>query len=150
MYPAYQPVDNRCTGANGVPNGAHIWLDLTDAQVDALPIKPWERVVLKTVHHYGTYMMDFGGARADHTDSLAGMFPTEGAENYRPFGVTPPLETWAQSQGWNPVTISPVSGGFASATRYTFADNWTPLASLGGWNSGHLHVLDPCYARGNC
>jgi hypothetical protein len=150
VYPAFQPVDNRCTGTNGVPNGAHIWLDLTDAQVDALPIKAWEKVLLKTVHHYGTYMMDFGGVSASHTDSLAGMFPTEGAENYRPFGVTPPLETWAQAQGWTPVTISPINGGFSTATRYTFADHWNPLGSIGGWNSGHLHVIDPCYAQGSC
>jgi uncharacterized membrane protein len=150
VYPAFQPVDNRCSGPDGVPNGAHLWLDLTDKEVSALPITAWEKTVLRAMHDYGAYVMDFGGESAAHTDTLAHLTPFEGAENYVPFGVEPPFYTWAHEQGWTPVGIRPAGADDRAAVRWTFTDHWDPLAPLGGWKSGHLHVLDPCYAKGSC
>jgi hypothetical protein len=149
VYPAYQPGDTTCSDPNGIPNGAHIWLDLNDTQINALPITAAEKTILRAIHDYGIYILDTG-AGAAHPHGLVGLSDTfESEAAFSPFGVTPPIATWAQSQGWHPVTIYPRTSGFTTATRYVFSDTWNPLSSVGGWQA-HLHVLDPCSARGTC
>jgi hypothetical protein len=144
VYPAAQPIDNACSGPGPhVPNGAHLWLDLSDAQVAALPLRGWEKTVLRALHHYGAYVEDTvsGGERAH------GLFVPwfEDDAQYSAFGRPSPLAAWAREQNWRPVPIRPRSLAHRSTTWFTFSENWAPL----DWAS-HLHVVDPCYAQGTC
>jgi hypothetical protein len=150
VYPATQNGDVGCTGSPNAPLGSHIWLDLSDAQVNALPIAAWEKTLLRAMHNYGGYLMDSGGSPQTYTDTLARFASFEDDGQYSAFGVTSPWQTWAAAQGWNAASISPASAGYIQATRYISPNSpWNPLSSVGGWKQ-HLHIVDPCYAHGSC
>jgi hypothetical protein len=144
VYPAQQHFDDPCTG--GPPNGAHFWSDLTDAQVDALTLsgtaqdQTWQRAILKALHHYGAYLMDSGVAS---TRSKAPQFQFESGWQYNSFGNEDPWVTIAKNNGW---TV----GSTLGSTTYTFADSWNPLAAVGGWSGGHIHIVAECYAKQTC
>jgi hypothetical protein len=145
VYPASQPGDNVCTGGGPhVPNGAHVWLDLSDATIDGMPLQPWENTILHALHDYGAFVGDSGGGGRDHTDTLVQVMFEDDAQ-FEPFGATPPMSLLAQQLGWNPVRIAPSSGQYGGAIRWTASDDWQPV----DWSS-HLHIVDPCYARGSC
>jgi hypothetical protein len=138
VYPATQPGDYICSGAGPhVPNGAHVWLDLSDAAINALSINPWEKTILHALHQYGAFVGDTKGITPSHTDNLNQIRFESGAQ-FIPFGAASAMDTEAKSLGWNPVSIS-------GATRYVGSDNWQPV----NWQQ-HLHVVDPCYAQGTC
>lgn len=155
VYPAVQDSDARCTGPGpDAPIGSHVWLDVPDSRVDALPIHRWEKAILRAMHHYGGYIMDTG-CQAPHcpaySDSLLDlMLAQEEDVQYIAFGAPSPWVTYAESHGWSPIPIRARNSNYKAATRWLFTDNWNPLAAIGGWNSGHLHILDPCYAKGPC
>jgi hypothetical protein len=138
VYPASQPGDYVCSGGGPhVPNGAHVWLDLSDAAIDALPVKPWEKTILHALHQYGAFVGDSKGIKPGHTDNLNQIRFESGAQ-FVPFGVPSAMDAMAKSLGWTPVSIG-------SATRYVGSDNWRPV----NWRQ-HLHIVDPCYAQGSC
>ncbi len=138
VYPATQPGDYVCSGGGPhVPNGAHVWLDLSDAAIDALPAKPWEKTILHALHQYGGFVADTKGVTPSHTDNLNQIRFESGAQ-FVPFGAVSAMDTEAQSLGWNPVNVN-------GATRYVGSDDWQPV----NWQQ-HLHVVDPCYAQGTC
>lgn len=151
VYPANQPFDDQCSGpGTHVPNGAHVWLDLDDAQIAALPAQGWEKTILRALHHYGAYVGDssIGGARAH---GLIAPFWEDDAQ-YAAYGTPNPMAVWAKAQGWNPVTVHAQNPGDPNqhdTTWYTFSDSWNPLLSVGGW-AAHLRIVDPCYAQGTC
>ena len=149
VYPATQNGDVNCTGTNA-PLGAHIWLDLSDAQVNALPLAAWEKTLLRAMHNYGGYLMDSGGSPTQYANGYTAFAHIEDDGQYSAFGNASPWAAWAQSQGWNPTAIPAASAGYISATRWISPNSpWNPLASVGGW-AQHLHVVDPCYAQGAC
>lgn len=142
VYPAQQVFDDRSAGCP--PNGAHLWLDLTDTQVAALSLsgttatQTVQRAILKALHHYGGYLMDSGQA---DTRSHEPDFLLESGYSFSAFGATAPWVTFAQNNGW---TVGSVGG----ITTWTMADPWLPLGS-GGW-AAHLHIAAECYALGTC
>jgi len=144
VFPAGQHFDTVCTGGGpNLPNGAHVWLDLSPAAINALPITAAEKVLLTAMHNYGGYIMDSSGQTGSRTSGVMYLENTwDNSESYQPFGASAPLSSWALANGWNGVTV----GG---STWPTFADPWSPLSSVGGWKA-HLHVVDPCYAQGSC
>lgn len=145
VYPAAQPGDHVCTGGGpDVPNGAHVWLDVSDAAIEAMPLRAWEKTILHALHDYGAFVGDSQGTPRDHTDTLV-QFMFEDDAQFAPFGITPPMSVQARSLGWNPVTVGARSSAYGRATRWTAADDWQPV----DW-AAHLHVLDPCYAKGTC
>jgi hypothetical protein len=142
VYPAYQHGDRTCSLPNGLPNGAHIWLDLTDAQINALPLAAFEKTLLRALHDYGGYVLDSVASKS-HDYGLIHIKDTwESEAMYKPFGLVPPIDSWAQSQGWRAVNVNGV-------IRWTFSNAWNPLVSVGGW-AAHLHILDSCAAQGTC
>jgi hypothetical protein len=148
VYPAQQPFDSRCTGPGpDLPNGAHLWLDVDDARVNALAVTSWEKTILRALHHYGAYVLDSGSG----SDRAHGVFSPwfEDDAQFAALGVPDPMVAFARRAGWNRIAIPPHDGRFRSAYRYSFTDSWKPLESIGGWRA-HVHVVDPCYARGNC
>jgi hypothetical protein len=138
VYPATQPGDFVCSGGGPhVPNGAHVWLDLSDAAIDALSVKPWEKTILHALHQYGAFVGDTKGVNPSHTDNLNQIRFESGAQ-FVPFGAASAMDTEAQNLGWNPVDVN-------GATRYVGSDDWQPV----NWQQ-HLHIVDPCYAQGTC
>jgi len=106
--------------------GSHLWLDLSSPEIDALTISAWQKEVLHALHDYGAYMGDTGGP------GFAIQF--ESPLTYTSFGRTDRLVPWAQANGW-----SPYSGYYVGQWQSVPASVWQ-----------HLHVLDPCMARGSC
>lgn len=144
VYPAEQPIDHVCSGPGPhVPNGAHLWLDLSDAQVAALPLQSWEKTILRALHHYGAYVEDTRRVEERAHGLFAPWF--EDDAQYSAFGRPNPLAAWARAQGWHPVPIRPRTFAHRPTIRFTFSDGWAPV----DWRA-HLHVVDPCYARGDC
>ncbi len=138
VYPASQPGDYVCSGGGPhVPNGAHVWLDLSDSAIDGLAIKPWEKTILHALHQYGAFVGDTKGITPAHTDNL-NQIRFESDAQFAAFGATPAMAALAKSLGWNPVSVQ-------SATRYVASDDWQPV----NWRA-HLHIVDPCYAQGSC
>lgn len=149
VYPAMQQFDNACgDGQPSFYNGAHLWSDYTDAQVDALYPGPAgssdavTRAILKAMHHYGGYLLDSGGGAA-----VAGQpnFFFEDSAQYTSVGATSPWLSFGAANGWGVAT----GGAFGTAKYTTFSDAFNPLSSVGGWPA-HLHWIDPCYAQGTC
>jgi hypothetical protein len=53
------PVSER---ADAPPLGAHFYLDMSEAEIDALPLPAWKKPILKAMASYGLYVGDtFGG-----------------------------------------------------------------------------------------
>lgn len=129
-----------CTGAGpNVPNGARIWLDVPDATIAAMGLPAWQKAILTAMHDYGGYVMDVGGSNTTKATGLMNVMFEDNA-SYAAFGQSSPMDQFAQSNGWNPVSV----GG---ATRY--------IAQPDPWNPGinwaqHLHIVDPCYGQGTC
>ncbi|MBV8531207.1 MAG: hypothetical protein JO104_07805 [Candidatus Eremiobacteraeota bacterium] len=60
VWPAAQS-GGRC--ATGPAEGERIWLDLTDAAIDALPDNAWAKTLLHQMHDYGFTIDDSAGSR---------------------------------------------------------------------------------------
>jgi len=126
VYPATKQGGACSNTTDAPPMGTHLWLDLTASEIDALAIPAWQKMILKTLHEYGGYMGDTGGPGF--------AFQFESSLTYTSFGRTDPLVPWAQANGW-----SPYNGYYVGNWSNVPASVWT-----------HLHVLDPCVARGSC
>ena len=111
---------------NAPPMGTHLWLDLTDAEIDAAAL-PWQRPILKALHNYGAFMGDTGGPGFD--------VEFESPLTYTSFGRVDPLVPWAQANG------------FTFNSTYGWVGSWSNVPSS-VWT--HLHVLDPCVSQGLC
>jgi hypothetical protein len=156
IYPATH-YDNPCPynsgnpSANGIPAGARIWSDLTDAQVNSNSnLTGDDKTILIALHHYGAYIRD-SDANPGQTKGNISLFldgggtSTDGSNNSWMYELG--VSRWAQSAyqqagEWSPVTIS------SSDIRYIFGDPWTP--SVSGGILSHLHIVDVCYAAGTC
>jgi hypothetical protein len=126
VYPATKQGGACADPTNAPPMGTHLWLDLTSSQIDSLSIPAWQKMILYTLHDYGAYMGDTGGP------GFALQF--ESSLTYTSFGRTSPLVSWAQVNGW-----VPHNGYYVGRWQNVPASVWQ-----------HLHVLDPCVARGSC
>lgn len=153
VYPAYQQFDNACgDGQPSFLNGAHLWLDLTDAQISAMTGLPGtandviiQKNWLHAMHDYGMYIMDSGGgaSRAQQPNIFL-----EDSGPWTSVGTTSPWATYGNANGWQLQT----GGAFGTARYWQFSGAWNPLISAGytgGWPA-HLHWVDPCYAHGTC
>jgi hypothetical protein len=89
----------QCADRRGAPAmGQHLWLDMSPAQINALAVPAWQKVILRAMATYGMYVGDDGGA------PWALQF--ESADNYTSFGEPDPWVAYARSHGirgsWNP------------------------------------------------
>lgn len=139
QYPASnQALD--CEDGGGIPSGAHIWLTLTRAEIDALPaevVPAHMRVFAYAVHEYGMYVFDSGNKQKWFQQPML-----EQAHAYlnRP---------GAPAEGfWNAWFMQHGSGGVGGDKNIQLYGrgkviDWSALAD-------HLVALDECYARGTC
>jgi hypothetical protein len=110
------------------PNmGTRFQLDLTDAEIDALPVPAWKQAILRAMARYGMYVGDTGGTWA---------IKQEGGTTYTSFGYP---DLW-QSTSEALETVS-----------FFRPDNTYVLNLRDGvdW-ARHLRVIDPCVAEGTC
>ena len=106
--------DGRCVG--GIKQGQRLWLDLTDAQIDALPAPhaAWDKTILKALHHYGMLANDSEQAN--------------------------PSTPWSFS-GFDDLTLTTGGGQPAWPAFFTEVQNECPTCAIGwGNNASHLAI----------
>ena len=62
--------------------GAHFYLDMSDAEIDAARVPAWKRAVMLAAAHYGLFVGDTGGggSRSNRARaSPASVMPTPGS-----------------------------------------------------------------------
>ncbi|MGA2392543.1 MAG: hypothetical protein ABSH03_04210 [Candidatus Lustribacter sp.] len=123
-------------GGGGVPMGALIYLNLSDAQINALPattIAPYLLPILHALHQYGGYAMDAYGGSA----SGAPFWEYESFTQYSSYGQAYPGTAFAVANGYS---------GYLNPSYLEYAGGpirWSQLAP-------YVEVLAPCYARAAC
>jgi hypothetical protein len=80
-----------CSLKNAPAMGQHFWLDMTPAQINALSVPGWQKIILRAMARYGMYVGDDGG------NTWALQF--ESGDNYTSFGKHDPWIAYAHSQG---------------------------------------------------
>jgi hypothetical protein len=114
-------------GTNAPPLGARLWLSLTDAQIDALPVPAWKKTILHALHRYGAYVGDTtGGSASWGVQAVSG-------SSFTSYGGQDPWVQFARKAGadhWDGLWYFDVDGGV-------------------DWRR-YLEVVDPCTARGAC
>jgi hypothetical protein len=132
-YPAYKS-DGSCAGS--VPEGARIWLDLTDAQIEALTTPHrWMKTLLHQMHDYGLMAVDKRGA-------------TLGEAYY--YGIDQHTWTlWGQTSGWAAVIAEmDAEGDQQYDNANAFHARITTATS--GVSADHIHILAPCVNTQSC
>jgi hypothetical protein len=121
----------------GLPNsgapamGQHLFLDMSDAQIDALGKPAWEAGILKAMAHYGMIIGDTGGGKWGWS------IQPESGSSYTSFGRRDPWVAVAQKAG-RPAYRRP-----DGKTEYSFVMHDIEWAK-------YLKVLDPCVDAGTC
>ncbi len=114
-----------CSDPTNAPAmGQHLWLDMTPAQIDALSVPAWQKIILRAMSKYGMYVGDNGGS--------PWALQIESGDNHTSFGEHDPWIAYAQSQG--------ITGSYNSSidrTVYNFN-----LKNAVDWGS-KLKVLEP-------
>jgi len=107
------------------PLGSRFQLDMSDAQIEALPVPSWKKTILRAMAHYGLYMGDTG--------SGSWAIQAESGSSYTSFGYEDPLVTFARSQNvptWNGRHVMNMNDGV----------DW----------QRHLRLIDPCVTQQTC
>jgi hypothetical protein len=128
------------------PMGSHIQLDMTAAEIDALPIAAWKKTLLRAMAEYGMYFGDTG------TDGYFAI-EREAGNQYQSLGAADPWWSFAEQHGWepfDPTPNQPASGDEDLVGKlYDNTHDDEPL----DWDRdvwSRLRVLDPCVERGDC
>jgi len=114
------------SNADAPPMGARFQLNMTDAQIAALPVPQWKKPLLRAMARYGMYFGDTGGG------SSWGIQAESGA-TYTSFGREDAMVSFARKQG------VPTYNG-----TYVF-----DIADKVDWGR-YLRVIDPCVAERTC
>jgi hypothetical protein len=130
VYPAERP-GRACSAigqsnTNAPPMGARLWLDMSEAEVDALNVKPTLKTILHAFREYGAIAGDTGGG------GYGLMF--ESPETYHSFGLQSPLLQIAQREGW-----ALYNGQYILRPTEVPDSVWS-----------RMKVLDPCVSGGTC
>jgi len=104
--------------------GQRFWLDMSPAEINALAVPDWQKIILRAMATYGMYVADDGGARW--------ALQLESGDNYTSFGLPDPWVAYAASQG--------IEGTWDSAIGRTVYD--LNLQHAVDWGS-KLKVLRP-------
>jgi hypothetical protein len=155
VFPSYSET-SRCTNATNMPpNGALLFFDYTDAQINAMGLPAWQKTLITAMSHYGGYVDvtgnsgGTGGLGFNFESGLAYQMQSGGSVNgglangVTVGGGTPdPIFAWLSGQG-----ISK-TGSSANDTKYPlFWLNNIPNVNGTGVTS-HIHMADPCVAQG--
>ena len=135
VYPAASGnLDGACTDRRGAapPLGARYQLDMSDAEIDALPVPAWKKVILRAMARYGMFVGDTTGASWG--------IQIESDDTYASFGKPPLFAEYARANGFVEVP----------ASQPGKPPSWVgDLASGIDWRT-RLRVVAPCVSRGRC
>ena len=134
VWPAMGPGVGRTCAEMGLSNnnapamGQHFFLDMTEAQIDAMNVPEWRKTILRAMADYGMFVGDTGG----NTWRLK----IESGTSVTSFGGEDP---WARLGRKFNVPSWQESG----KTMYSFD-------TAAGVDWSKLKVADPCVSRGTC
>jgi hypothetical protein len=127
VYPAAGHGSKCADGSIAPQEGSHVFLDMSEAEIDALGAPLWKKAIYRALARYGAFVGDTGGSPWG--------FKIESGSTYTSFGLPNPWDAWAKDQPgagqWNGKTLVPVSDGGVD------------------WKS-RLRVADPCVSQGTC
>jgi hypothetical protein len=128
VYPA-RKTGRPCTAigqsnTDAPPMGARLQLAMSIDQINALPVPPWKKTILRAMSEYGMYMGDTGGGFGVSFES---------GSTYTSFGVEDQMVKFARENN------VPTYNG-----KYVFN-----LRDGVDW-ARYLRVVDPCTASGTC
>jgi hypothetical protein len=125
VYPATKGGTYCSDTTSAPPMGSHLWLAMTDEQIEALAVPRWKKTVLHAMADYGMIMGDTG--------SGSWAIQAESGSTYTSFGYEDELVKFARANGW-------------SAYNGRYSGN---LRDGVDW-ARYLRVLDPCVSQGAC
>jgi hypothetical protein len=116
------------------PLGTRLWLDMSDSQIDQLPVPNWKKIFLRAMSRYGMFVGDTGGrGRLFDIETESGVMYTSCCTSDR-------WARFATESKWEPFT--PPSGPNELVGKlYTAGTDTYPWAS-DVWTK--LRVLEPC------
>jgi hypothetical protein len=126
VWPAHGPGVGRSCSSIGLSNadapalGQHFYLDLSDAEIDALAVPEWKRTILRAMADYGMFVGDTGGS--------SWRIKIESGSSYTSFGHQDPWVEMAKRWGVREAVFN--------------LDDGVP------WD--RLRVADPCVAQRTC
>jgi hypothetical protein len=117
------------------PMGARFWLDMSAAEIDALPIQTWKKTILHAFASYGAFFGDTG---------TSGLFAieTEAGNQYTSIGSANPWYDFGRSN-WEQYQDQFVGKLYATSADAQQIDWMTTI-----WS--RLKVVDPCVSAGTC
>ncbi|MBF5043583.1 hypothetical protein FGE12_14395 [Aggregicoccus sp. 17bor-14] len=149
-------VDYRPYAPNAPAMGAHIFYDLTAAQIDALrrpsdnsPLPAWKRTILKALNQYGAFVGDTAGSWGFEVESGYQYYST-------PSGVRRWYDTgrnlgWRLYWGEDGVEGTGDDRYLGRLQERVFPDNHATDEDATVINfAAHLKVLDPCVSQKTC
>jgi hypothetical protein len=94
----FDSAGNNLSNSSGIPEGTRGCINMTDAQINALPYPAYEKVVYRTMdcEHYGVFDRD-----SNWSGGPGFVFQYQGGEAYTAFGQTDPWKTLANQVGVN-------------------------------------------------
>jgi hypothetical protein len=107
VYPTLADPDGPCANGKGAPMGGRLWLNLTDAQIDALAMPNTKTTIAKALAHYGAFIMDSAGAQAFsiHREGAGGPTSAVSAWNSVKSTLLGGSDTWL-SDGWPSAVVN--------------------------------------------
>jgi hypothetical protein len=94
VYPAHGGAA-QCPSSAGNPGlhlGTHLFLEMSQSQIQNLSVPAWQKPILQALRAYGGYVGDTGGG------GQWGLKP-EGSETYSSFGAAIPWDTYGRQLG---------------------------------------------------
>jgi hypothetical protein len=141
------------------PNGALLFLDYTDTQITNMHLPTWQTNLLRAMAHYGGYL---NITSANGALSVGSADYNESGQAWADAGygaMGDPVYGWLESTEHIPCVAPGITGG--SACRFNLFTLQNIPANIPGPTcsttqassnqcgvSHHLHVADPCVAKG--
>jgi hypothetical protein len=127
---------------NAPPMGSHFQLNMTQQEIDALPIREWKKVFLRAMAKYGMFMGDTGSQNLFSIE-------TEAGNQYRSLGAT---DRWFQfgKQNWELYDPDGPNGPIPASyvgKLYNRPDDPNPNFDWMGKVWSNLRVIDPCVSK---
>ena len=135
VWPAHGPGVGRSCSSMGLSNadapalGQHFYLDMSDAQIDALAVPEWKRTILRAMADYGMFVGDTGGSSwRVKIESGSSYTSFDRQDPWVELGIRYGVPTWRAPSG-------------NTAYVYNLHD---------GVDWSRLRVVDPCVAQQTC
>ncbi len=130
-------------------HGSLIFMDYTDAQIEAMNIPAWRKPIIWTMSHYGGYFGDTNDSAAPGHGNQGTYFTrSESVEAYRLAGIDWPITFWMSGQGFGPAYSNMTTkfwGDFPGTLPNVVGPN-CPSSTCGA--IFHTHIADQCVALG--